>query len=214
MRKLVLVWAALVMVVALAACGGSSGDQGGGGDAGDQAGQEASTVRESPEDVQVAPDGGGTDGGDSAEAPEDTTLTVTVPNMERVQEVEIPTGPGTDESLFRDNVAVHLEGTGYPWEEEANVYIAGHRLGFRDEESWLAFYDLESLKNGDEIIVTDANGTEYVYEVFETITVAPTQVEVVEPIPGKNIVSLQSCTLPDYSDRVIVRGELRSQSPA
>jgi sortase (surface protein transpeptidase) len=27
-------------------------------------------------------------------------------------------------------------------------------------------------------------------------------------VVGKSIVSLQTCTLPDYSDRLIVRGEL------
>jgi sortase A len=27
-------------------------------------------------------------------------------------------------------------------------------------------------------------------------------------VQGKNIVSLQTCTLPDYSHRLIVRGEL------
>ncbi|MDQ4004084.1 MAG: sortase [Actinomycetota bacterium] len=29
-----------------------------------------------------------------------------------------------------------------------------------------------------------------------------------DPVAGKSIVSLQTCTLPDYSDRLIVRGEL------
>jgi sortase A len=32
---------------------------------------------------------------------------------------------------------------------------------------------------------------------------------VTEPLEGRNIVSLQSCTLPDYSERVIVRAELK-----
>jgi hypothetical protein len=27
-------------------------------------------------------------------------------------------------------------------------------------------------------------------------------------VPGKSIVSLQTCTLPEYSDRLVVRGEL------
>ena len=29
-----------------------------------------------------------------------------------------------------------------------------------------------------------------------------------QPVKGKNMVSLQTCTLPDYSHRLIVRGEL------
>ena len=38
--------------------------------------------------------------------------------------------------------------------------------------------------------------------------VGPEDAQVTEPVPGKSIVSLQTCTLPDYSDRLIVRGEL------
>jgi sortase (surface protein transpeptidase) len=31
-------------------------------------------------------------------------------------------------------------------------------------------------------------------------------------VEGKNIVTLQSCTLPDYTNRLLVRGELRDVS--
>jgi sortase A len=27
----------------------------------------------------------------------------------------------------------HIKHTGFPWEEEANVYIAGHRLGYEGD---------------------------------------------------------------------------------
>ena len=33
------------------------------------------------------------------------------------------------------------------------------------------------------------------------------------PIEGKNIVSLQTCTLPDYAKRVIYRAELEDIEP-
>jgi len=33
---------------------------------------------------------------------------------------------------------------------------------------------------------------------------------VLKPVKGKNILSLQTCTLPDYSDRVIYQAELKS----
>ncbi len=29
-----------------------------------------------------------------------------------------------------------------------------------------------------------------------------------EPVPGKSVVSLQTCTLPDYSQRYVVQAEL------
>jgi sortase A len=61
--------------------------------------------------------------------PKDKTLRLTVPKMERMKNDEIPTGLTTDEALFHDYAGVHIKNTGWPWEEEANVYITGHRLG-------------------------------------------------------------------------------------
>ncbi|WP_243638147.1 class E sortase [Rubrobacter taiwanensis] len=144
----------------------------------------------------------------AANAPEDTTLKLTVPKMDRINGVTVPDAAGNDEQALRDYHAIHLKGTGWPWEEEANVYIAGHRLGYPNTNSFLAFYDLDKLEKGDQIILTDAEGRRYTYEVYEEMVVGPTDVHVVEPVPGKNIVTLQTCTLPDYSQRMIVRGEL------
>ncbi|MDQ4026568.1 MAG: sortase, partial [Actinomycetota bacterium] len=56
--------------------------------------------------------------------------------------------------------------------------------------------------------VEDANGREYTYEVFNNFVVDPTDVWVTEPVPGKNILTLQTCTLPDYAQRVVVQAEL------
>jgi sortase A len=106
------------------------------------------------------------------------------------------------------NAAIHLEGTGFPWEEEANVYIAGHRLGYPNSGSFLAFFDLDKLEDGDQIFLTDSQGTKYTYEVFRETVVSPTDLSVTEPVPGKNIVTLQTCTLPDYSKRLVVQAEL------
>ena len=61
---------------------------------------------------------------------------------------------------------------------------------------------------GDDIYVTDANGTKYTYNVFKTFGVSPSDTHVTDSQPGKNIVTLQSCTLPDYKQRLIVQGEL------
>jgi sortase A len=35
---------------------------------------------------------------------------------------------------------------------------------------------------------------------------------VLAPVDGKNIVTLQTCTLPDYTNRLLVRGELQGIS--
>src|SRR3712207_5310151 len=71
-----------------------------------------------------------------------------------------------------------------------------------------AFFDLNELEQGDEIYVTDAEGTRYTYEVFKQFTVSPTDLSVTNPVPGKNVLTLQTCTLPDYSHRLIVQAEL------
>lgn len=139
--------------------------------------------------------------------PRDTSMTLTVPKMERVQSVPVYTAPASDEATL-DRGTMHVEGTGFPWDQEANVYIAGHRLGYKDTGSYLQFYDLPKLEKGDEIVLTGADGQTYTYEVFRKFRVNPSDYQVTEPIPGKNIVSLQTCTLPSYTQRLIVQGEL------
>jgi sortase A len=40
--------------------------------------------------------------------------------------------------------------------------------------------------------------------------VTPQDVEAMNPVAGKSVVSLQTCTFPDFSNRLIVQGELVS----
>jgi sortase A len=103
-----------------------------------------------------------------------------------------------------------VQDTDFPWEEEANVYIAGHRLGYPRTKSWLVFWNLDKLGRGDRVRLEDAQGRKYVYEVFDKRVVGPNDVSVKEPMEGKNIVTLQTCTLPDYKQRLLVRAELIS----
>lgn len=140
--------------------------------------------------------------------PADKTLKVTIPAMSRVEDANVPDTVGDDEAALKANAAIHLKGTGFPWQREPNVYLAGHRLGYPGTDSFLAFWDLNKLENGDKVFLTDANGTRYTYEVFKEFVVGPSDLYVTEPIPGKNIVTLQTCTLPDYSNRLIVQAEL------
>ena len=232
-RNLVLILAALAMVVALAAC--SSADQSSGEGQKDQAEKQATgeqTKKQKPAEKkpkgrqeppkkmtkeakskQVAPkkgiEGGPRKVRNALEPPKDKTLKLTVPEMKQIEDDTIPTGTGTNEALFRDHAAVHLRDTGFPWQRTANVYIAGHRIGFPGTNSNLAFYDLEDLKKGDKVYLEDSEGREYTYQVFGKLVVEPTNLSVLEPIRGKNIVSLQTCTLPDYTNRVIYRAVLK-----
>jgi sortase A len=144
----------------------------------------------------------------SSTGPEDKTLELTVPSMSRIENDDVPYATGTDEEALKTHAAIHLEGTGFPWDDEANVYIAGHRLGYPNTESWLTFWDLNEVVVGDEIYVTDANGTKYTYRVFKTFIVNPSATHVTQTEPGKNILTLQTCTLPDYKQRLIVQSEL------
>src|SRR5215210_2536056 len=100
------------------------------------------------------------------EGPEDESLKVTIPAMNRIQNMTIPYADGGNEAAFKRYAGVHLRGTGHPWEKEANVYM-----------------------------------------VFRKFVVEPTRVSVTRPLEGRNIVTLQTCTLPDYSNRLIVQAE-------
>jgi sortase A len=144
--------------------------------------------------------------------PEEKRLKLTIPKMKRVEDVPVYTAPiGEEEPLLRKG-AVHLRGTDFPWQREAHVYILGHRQGYPGTPSHLLFRDLTKLHNGDEVFLIDANGTRYTYEVYREFVAEPYEVQVTQPIPGKSVVSLQSCTLPEYSKRLIVRAELKDVS--
>ena len=149
--------------------------------------------------------------GPRVQTPESKKLELTVPGMDRVDGVPVYDAPRSGyEKALHDGV-VHVRGTQFPWQKEANVYIAGHRVGYPGTKSNLVFWDLNKLEKGDKIFLTDADGTRYTYEVFKKRVISPDKVSILKPMKGKNIVSLQTCTLPDYSHRLIVQGELKSK---
>jgi sortase A len=143
------------------------------------------------------------------EPPKSGDLSLTVPDMRRVENVPVFTGPANDEDALHDGT-LHVDSTGFPWQEGSNTYIAGHRMGFPGTASYLVFWDLDNLEAGDEVVLTDADGTRYNYEVFEKFIVNPDAYSVTQPVPGRSVVSLQTCTLPDYSQRLVVQAELTS----
>ncbi|MBA2376541.1 MAG: class E sortase [Actinomycetota bacterium] len=122
--------------------------------------------------------------------PEDPSLSLTVPSLgvygHTVQD------DASAEAL--DEGAVKIPSTGFPWERSANTYIAGHRVGYRDTESYYQFLELPSMKKGDEVILEDGDGGQYVYAVTEIFAVEPHETWVTEPVAGKDMVTLQTCT--------------------
>ena len=127
--------------------------------------------------------------------PADTTMYLSVPKLGIY---DVPVVEGTTEASLTAG-AGHLASSGYPWVPGSNTYIAGHRLGYPGTPSDRVFYDLPRLVEGDEILLTDSNGTTYTYAVSEILEVATTDLSVTHPVPGRDIVSLQTC-IEDFGD--------------
>jgi sortase A len=144
-----------------------------------------------------------------AAAPKSERLKLTIPQMKRVRDVPVYDGAAGDKGKLAAG-SLHLRDTDFPWETEANVYIAGHRLGYPRTKSFLVFWNLDELRRGNKVVLEDAKGRRYVYRVFDKRVVGPNDASVKEPMEGKNIVTLQTCTLPDYKQRLIVQAELVS----
>ena len=145
--------------------------------------------------------------------PASTTMTLSVPALERVRGVAVKTAHGSEDAPLRYG-AMHVLGTGYPWQDGANTYIAGHRLGFPGTPSDRLFWDLDDLDDGDQVTLTDSEDRRYEYRVFRTQIVDPEDTSVARPVPGKAVVSLQTCTLPDYARRLVVQAELVQAPPS
>ena len=136
-----------------------------------------------------------------------TTMELTIPSMQRVRDVPVYTGAADDKSALHDG-ALHLKGTSFPWQRDANVYIAGHRLGYPHTKSWLVFWDLNELRRGRRVVLTDSGGKKYIYTVYDRFILGPNDTSATKPVRGMNVISLQTCTLPNYTERLIVRAEL------
>lgn len=136
--------------------------------------------------------------------PEDKTLYLTIPKL-GIEDA--PVYDSVEEEKLKEST-IHVPATGFPWQGGANTYIAGHRIGYPGTGSDRIFYRLPELKEGDEISVRDAGGNTYTYEVTGQKVVPPDNVEVMNAVEGKSVVTLQTCTLPDYVNRIVVQGEL------
>lgn len=135
--------------------------------------------------------------------PTNTALSLTVPSA------GIQNDPVTDSILesVLANGAGKIPSTGFPWQDGANTYIAAHVYGYPGTGSWQQFAKVPDMSMGDQIFLTDSNGTTYEYRVNEILTVAPTDVWVTQSI-GQTAVSLQTCVGPNWSERLVVRGTL------
>lgn len=108
-----------------------------------------------------------------------------------------------------DGGVVHLPDTSLPWDDGEggrNVYLAGHRLGWPGTGSYRVFYRLDELRKGDWIVLKDARGRKYQYRVTGSSVVWPGDSWVKDPVPGRDMLTLQTCTpIPTFERRLIVR---------
>lgn len=113
------------------------------------------------------------------------------------------------ESWALDSGVAHHPQTSMPWSDtpQRNVYLAGHRLGYPGTGSYLIFYNLDKLKSGDEVLLRRRDGQSYRYRVTESFVVSPTDSWVMGQVRGRDLVTLQTCTGPNWSQRLIVRAE-------
>jgi sortase A len=185
-------------------------------------------VGEAPEMIAEDPTGGETaekvaEGETSGEeiaveeegtaVPDDPTLYLTVPRLGLYEH----TVRNDDSEEALDQGAIKLPETEFPWQKgDKNTYIACHRLGWPDTESYNQCLNLPSMREGDKIVLEDANSTVYEYRVVETLTAEPGDTWVTNPVAGKDMVSLQTCieapddlhTLgPNWLARYVVQAE-------
>ena len=129
--------------------------------------------------------------------------------------VGVPVVDGFGEAALEAGTQ-HVPGTGFPWQEGSNTYIAGHRIGSPGTASDHVFYGLPNLVPGDQVVLTDENGETYEYAVTEIMEVTPFDLWVTNPVAGRDVVTLQTCIEdfgdystegPDWAARYIVRAD-------
>jgi Sortase domain len=78
---------------------------------------------------------------------------------------EAPVFDSDSQWALANGVAHHPQ-TSLPWSQSAqrNVYLAGHRMGYRGTWSRMIFYNLHKLKRGDKVLLKEwINGKKYYY---------------------------------------------------
>lgn len=104
---------------------------------------------------------------------------------------EVATDDQSVLSALKTGVA-QFKGSALP-PQNGNVFISGHSSYYWwDKGSYhTIFANLPVLKNGDKIYL-DYRGGAYVYQVFNSLTVAPSQTDVLKPT-GQPTLSLMTC---------------------
>lgn len=96
-------------------------------------------------------------------------------------------------------------GTMKPEQEmgKGNYVLIGHNA----RNPNVLFAPIRRIQQGESIYVSDKQKV-YEYRMVDSKVVQPTQVDVMEDVEGKELVTLISCYSKDGSDRIVVTGEL------
>jgi sortase A len=129
-----------------------------------------------------------------------------------IEDIEIYDAPvfDSDSQWALANGIAHVPETSLPWSPTAqrNVFLAGHRMGYRGTWSRLIFYNLDKLKSGEEVVLKDRAGKVYSYRVSEIFLANPEDSWVMGQVRGRDMVTLQTCTpIPTFEKRLIVRAD-------
>jgi LPXTG-site transpeptidase (sortase) family protein len=129
-----------------------------------------------------------------------------------VEAMEIYNAPVFDsdgQEALQSGVA-HVPETSLPWSPtpRRNVYLAGHRMGYRGTWSRMVFYDLDKLGSGDEILLKDRGGKTCTYRVREVFEAGLVDSWTMGQVRGRDMVTLQTCTpIPTFNKRLIIRAD-------
>ena len=121
---------------------------------------------------------------------------VAVPSVE----INLPIFKGLDNTAL-----MYGAGTFHPDQQmgEGNYALASHRI----EHANILFSHLHEVNLGDKVYLTDLE-TIYTYEITVSKRIEPTQVEVIDPVPGEKLVTLITCGEASGVTRWLVQGEL------
>ncbi len=115
----------------------------------------------------------------------------------------------SDSQWALNNGVSHVPETSLPWSNtpQRNVYLAGHRFGWPGTGSHLVFYNLDKLSSGDEVILRDRQGRAFTYRVTEAFLAEPEDSWVMGQVRDRDMLTLQTCTGPNWERRLIVRAD-------
>jgi sortase A len=117
-------------------------------------------------------------------------------------DADLPVYHGTSDAVLAEGVG-HLEGTAFPiGGAGTHAVLTGHR-GLASAE---LFTRLDELRRGDRFTI-NVFGRTLTYRVTTTVVIEPDDTRTLDPVPGKDLVTLVTCTpIGINSHRILVTG--------